>query len=138
MSSPEYNDHFSITNIPFGVASSKSHPNPQCVTRLGNEVIFLVHIQRSGVFSSITGLPEGVFDSPSLNEYAALPKPIHREVRRVLQETLKRGLPAGFAEDIGAVTLHLPIVVNGFTGMHPIFTSMRLCWAYINSQSDRR
>ncbi|KAJ5980921.1 hypothetical protein N7481_008219 [Penicillium waksmanii] len=115
MSSPEYSDHFSITNIPFGVASSESHPNPQCVTRLGNKVIFLVDIQRSGVFSNITGLLEGIFDSPTLNKYAALPRPIQREVRRVLQETLKKALPMGLAEDIGAVTLHLPIAVGGFT-----------------------
>lgn len=139
MSSPEYSDHFSITNIPFGVASCESHPNPQCVTRLGNKVIFLVDIQRSGVFSNITGLLEGIFDSPTLNEYAALPRSIHREVRRVLQETLKKPLPVGFAENIGAVTLYLPIAVGGFTGMHPIlFRALRLFWAYVNSQSDRR
>ncbi|KAJ5222069.1 uncharacterized protein N7469_010956 [Penicillium citrinum] len=115
MSSPEYSDHFSLANIPFGVASSQIHSNPQCVTRLGNSVIFLVELQKSGVFSSVKGLPEGIFDKPSLNDYSALPRPIHRDVRKVLQETLQETLPAEFSEDISAVTLHLPMIVGGFT-----------------------
>lgn len=116
MSSSEYSDHFSIANIPFGVASSEIHPNSQCVTRLENSVIFLVELQKSGIFSSIKGLPEGIFGKPSLNDFAALPRSIHREVRKVLQETLQRTLPAEFSEDISAVTLHLPMTVGGFTG----------------------
>ena len=116
MSSSEYSDHFSIANIPFGVASSEIHPNSQCVTRLENSVIFLVELQKSGIFSSIKGLPEGIFDKPSLNDFAALPRSIHREVRKVLQEKLQGTLPAEFSEDISAVTLHLPMTVGGFTG----------------------
>lgn len=117
MTSPEYQSHFSIANIPFGVASSNSHPNPQCVTRLENNVIFLAELQRAGAFAEIASLPEGIFDKPSLNEYAALPKVTQREVRKVLQEALAKPLSAGFAEDINAVTLHMPISVGGFTGM---------------------
>jgi fumarylacetoacetase len=117
MTSPDYQSHFSIANIPFGVASSDSHPKPQCVTRLENNVIFLAELQRAGLFSEIASLPEGVFDKPSLNEYAALPKVTQREVRKLLQEALAESLPTGFTEDISAVTLHMPVSVGGFTGM---------------------
>lgn len=119
MTSPEYMSHFSLANIPFGVASSNDHSNPQCVTRLENNVIFLAELQRAGVFAEVACLPEGIFDKPSLNEYAALPKHTQREVRKVLQEALAKPLSAGFTEDISAVTLHMPVAVGGFTGIWP-------------------
>ncbi|KAJ5673207.1 hypothetical protein N7507_002334 [Penicillium longicatenatum] len=116
MTSPEYSGHFSIANIPFGVASSNNHREPQCVTRLENKVIFLGVLQRSGIFAEVSSLPEGVFDKATLNEYAALPKSIHREVRKVLQDVLTAPLPDNSTEDISAVTMHLPVSVSGFTG----------------------
>lgn len=116
MTSSEYSSHFSIANIPFGVASSNNHPEPQCVTRLENQVIFLGVLQRSGLFAEVPSLPEGVFDKATLNDYAALPKKIHHEVRKVLQEALTTSLPDDSTEDISAVTLHLPVSVGGFTG----------------------
>lgn len=116
MTSPEYGSHFSIANIPFGVASSKHRPSRQCVTRLGNTVIFLAELHRQGFFAGIPGLPEGVFEKPTLNEYAALAKSTQREVRRTLQETLEKLMLASVSEHISTVTLHLPVAVGGFTG----------------------
>ncbi|GES58113.1 fumarylacetoacetate hydrolase [Aspergillus terreus] len=118
MASTKYSNHFSLKNLPFGVASSHKHPHPQCATRLHNTVIFLGELQRSGAFAQISDLPEGVFDSPTLNSYAALPKPTHRAVRQTLQSILQDGtaaLPPSSTEDITAVTLHLPVTVPGFT-----------------------
>ena len=120
MTSPDYSHHFSLANIPFGVASSKNHTNPQCVTRLENTVIFLSVLHRSGILSQITSLPEGVFDKSTLNEYAALPKATQREVRNVLQAALTKPLPTCSTENISAVTLHLPVQVGGFTGKHQV------------------
>ncbi|KAJ5191901.1 uncharacterized protein N7498_010886 [Penicillium cinerascens] len=114
MTSPNYNCHFSIANIPFGVASSKCH-QIQCATRLENNVVFLAELQRSGFFAGVSGLPNNVFEKPTLNEYAGLDKSVHRQVRAVLQETLKKTLPTAFTEDISAVTLYLPVSVGGFT-----------------------
>ncbi|KAJ5318078.1 hypothetical protein PENANT_c004G11012 [Penicillium antarcticum] len=115
MSSPDFSNHFSLANIPFGIASSPKHLSPQCVTRLENTVIFLDVLQQSGVFVNISGLPEGVFNKSTLNEFAALPKAIQREVRSLLQNTLTKELPSNSTEDINAVTLHLPVSVRGFT-----------------------
>jgi len=36
-----YSHHFSINNIPFGIASSLSHPQKAVVTRFEDTVIFL-------------------------------------------------------------------------------------------------
>ncbi|KAJ6070845.1 hypothetical protein N7467_012164 [Penicillium canescens] len=115
MTSPDYSNHFSLANIPFGIASSPRHLTPQCVTRLENTVIFLGSLQRSGAFVKISGLPEGVFSKSTLNEFAALPKAVHREVRTVLQNILIKELSSNSTEDISAVILHLPVSVSGFT-----------------------
>jgi fumarylacetoacetase len=122
MTSPEYSSHFSIANIPFGVASSDNHREPQCVTRLENKVIFLGVLQRSGIFAEVSSLPEGVFDKATLHEYAALPKSIHREVRKALQNVLTAPLPDNSTEDISAITMHLPVSVGGFTGRLSFYT----------------
>lgn len=116
MTSPEYSSHFSLANIPFGVASSKTHPNPQCVTRLENTVIFLDVLHQAGIFSEIPDLPKGVFSKPTLNDFAALSKIPQRAVREALQARLKGPLPENSTEGIEAVTLHLPVTVGGFTG----------------------
>ncbi|KAJ5272449.1 hypothetical protein N7478_007574 [Penicillium angulare] len=117
MTSPEYSSHFSLANIPFGVASSTCHPNPQCVTRLQNNVIFLDVLHQSGVFAKVSGLPKDVFNKPVLNEYAALSKQLHREVRKILQTALKEELPQNSIQDVRDVTLHLPVAVGGFTDL---------------------
>ncbi|KAL4888628.1 hypothetical protein BDV59DRAFT_211034 [Aspergillus ambiguus] len=119
MTSPEYGHHFSLQNLPFGVASSVQHPKPQCATRLHNIVIFLGDLQRSGLFARVSDLPEEVFDESTLNTYAALPKATHRAVRQTLQATLQdcstASLPPTSVEDITKVQLHLPVAIPGFT-----------------------
>ncbi|GLI75221.1 hypothetical protein PoHVEF18_003474 [Penicillium ochrochloron] len=132
MASSDYQSHFSLANIPFGVASSNGHPSPQCVTRLENNVIFLADLQQAGVFADIASLPEGVFEKSSLNEYAALPKSTQREVRAVLQKALAKPLPTGFTEDISAVTLHMPVAVDFSCSLHHVRNAGR---AILNDES---
>lgn len=79
-------------------------------------MIFLAGLHRQGVFAGIAGLPEGLFEKPTLNEYAALAKSTQGEVRRRLQETLGNLPLENVSEHISAVTLHLPVAVGGFTG----------------------
>lgn len=59
----DYAEDFGINNIPFGVASSKLHPFPQCVSRIGNSVIFLTELARNGVFKGIDAPLETIFSS---------------------------------------------------------------------------
>lgn len=51
MAQDTFETHFSINNIPFGIASSESHPNRAVVTRLDDTVIFLDEVAGSGYFA---------------------------------------------------------------------------------------
>lgn len=48
-----YADHFSIENIPFGIATSPSHPEKSVVTRFKNDVLFLDVLAKSGFLSRL-------------------------------------------------------------------------------------
>jgi hypothetical protein len=60
MSADSYAHHFSIANIPFGIASSSTHPAPAAVTRIRDHVIFLDALVEDGVFRNTKGLPRNV------------------------------------------------------------------------------
>ena len=47
-------EHFSIANIPFGIASSTTHPTKSVVTRLRDDVIFLDRVAEAGVLRELT------------------------------------------------------------------------------------
>ncbi|KAF9891555.1 hypothetical protein FE257_004023 [Aspergillus nanangensis] len=118
MTSPKYNHHFSLQNLPFGIASSPSHPSPQSATRLHDTVIFLHDLQQANLFSEIADLPANIFIEPTLNNYAALPKTLHQTVRQTLQAILQLGisvLPRNSTESIDQVQMHLPVTIPGFT-----------------------
>lgn len=118
MGSTDFSHHFSEKNIPFGIASSEIHKSPQAVTRLENTVVFLHDLEE--IFKDITDLPAGVFNQPTLNAFAALPKSIHQHVRKAIQETYQKsgidGFPSTGREDIGSVTMHLPVEIKDFAG----------------------
>lgn len=110
---PGYASHFGINNIPFGIASSTAHPSPTCVSRYEDKVVFLVELR--DVFGDIVGLPEGTFQQSRLNDFAALPENVHREVRWRIQILISNGLPKHVTEPVSAVKMHLPVSVGDFT-----------------------
>lgn len=122
MPSSDYSHHFSIRNVPFGIASSNSHPKPQGVTRLENSVIFLHDCHTGGLFEGIDGLPLGIFSHDTLNEFAALPKNVQQQVRKAIQNACPDGkldvskLPQGSIADIHDVQMHMPVRVGDFAG----------------------
>lgn len=118
-----YSHHFSSRNIPFGVASSATHPSPQAATRVQDSVIFLQDCHDAGLFKKVTDLPAAVFEKSTLNDFAALPKTVHRGVRQVIQDTIGKGdnvnfsvLPTGAVEQVNQVTMHMPVRIGDFTG----------------------
>ncbi|KAM0346677.1 hypothetical protein ACHAPU_005390 [Fusarium lateritium] len=117
MAAADFAHHFSDKNIPFGIASSESHKSPQAVTRLGNTVVFL-HDLVEETFKDVKDLPAGVFNQQTLNTFAALPKTVHQHVRKQVQEAYKQngldGFLSGSKEDLGAVTMHLPMEIKDF------------------------
>lgn len=121
MTSPNYTNHFSDRNVPFGIASSPTHQKPQAVTRLGNFVLYLADLAAGGIFSSIEGLPDAIFTRQTLNDFAAVPKTVHNGVRGMIQRVFRadgiNGFPKGSVEDVAMVTMHLPVQISDFAGM---------------------
>ena len=116
MTTPDYSSHFSRKNIPFGVASSAAHKVPQAVTRVENAVVFLHDLASAGLFATVADLPEGVFADTSLNRFAAQPRSTVHAVRQILSDADLASFPAGSVEDVGQVTMHLPVQVGDFIG----------------------
>jgi len=48
-----YASHFSIRNIPFGIASSKDHRHQSAATRIEDTVVFLDELAKNGLLSSL-------------------------------------------------------------------------------------
>lgn len=48
-----FDSHFSINNIPFGIASSAIHPHRSVATRIGDNVVFLDELAKHGLLSGL-------------------------------------------------------------------------------------
>lgn len=110
-----YSSHFGVNNIPYGVASSKSRPEPQCVTRIEDSVIFLAELAEQEAFQKIHASLKSIFQSSTLNAFAALPKVVQSQVRSEIQNAYKSGIDSNYVENIVDVTLHLPVAIGDFT-----------------------
>lgn len=125
MTSPGYSSHFGIENIPFAIASSAKHPQPTCVSRFEDKVIFLTELDDE--LAGLPGLPKHVFQQSILNTFAALPSSVHKAVRQTLQDFIRHDLiqsngdgPAssslqGAIENIEDVTMYVPFQIGDFT-----------------------
>ncbi|KAH8679515.1 hypothetical protein BGZ60DRAFT_553877 [Tricladium varicosporioides] len=88
-----YTNHFSAENIPFGIASSTSHPNKSAATRYQDYVV-------------------------TLNTFAATTKSEQAKVRKWIQSFLTSDFPqpvSSAAIPIKEVTLHLPLIIPTFS-----------------------
>jgi fumarylacetoacetase len=87
----ESNSPFSLANIPFGIISTVDGPSdPRPAIAIGKHALDLRAFSKHNGFS---GLPQiqaslEVFSQSTLNEFAALGRPIHSAVRTYLQEVL--------------------------------------------------
>lgn len=79
---------FSLSNIPFGIIRSKNSPverRPAVV--IGDHVLDLKAFSLGNGFSALPSLKDlSVFSQPTLNAFAALGRPLHREVRAYIQD----------------------------------------------------
>ncbi|OAL56793.1 hypothetical protein IQ07DRAFT_18452 [Pyrenochaeta sp. DS3sAY3a] len=110
-----YTSHFGINNIPYGIASSSTRPEPQHVTRIGDAVIFLAELADLEPFTAITAPLSTIFRNSTLNTFAALSKDIQNQVRSAIRQTYEKNLHQTKSENIDAVTLHLPVQIGDFT-----------------------
>ena len=138
MPSDSYAHHFSLANIPFGIASSPNHPTPVAATRIGDNVIFLDKLCEAGFFEHVPGVSLEVLtkvchpliilfsssglkgsDQPTLNDFAALGQEASRGVRAAIKDLLtSNGKSAQLHDAVCANTeakLHMPVHVGDFT-----------------------
>ena len=115
-SATDYTDHFSVENIPWGIATRKVSNNKSqtcVVTRVGKEVIFLGPMQDD---LNIQDLPKDVLSQPTLNEFASLGRVVHRAVRQSIQNLVRTNrIPANSKASLTDVDLELPMAVGDFT-----------------------
>jgi fumarylacetoacetase len=113
--STSYASQFGINNIPYGIANSSHHPLPQCVTRINDEVIFLAELADDGILGNGLVPLSTIFRNSTLNDFAALPKSVHADVRASIQDAYKSGKLGNSTEPIGEVTFHIPVQIGDFT-----------------------
>ncbi|KIW85778.1 fumarylacetoacetase [Fonsecaea pedrosoi CBS 271.37] len=77
--------HFSLANLPFGIISTTSKATPRPAVAIGDHCLDLQEFAASGAFSSL-GFDVSCFSKPTLNDFAALGRPVHRSVRKYLQD----------------------------------------------------
>ncbi|KAL2066180.1 hypothetical protein VTL71DRAFT_2251 [Oculimacula yallundae] len=109
--------HFSIANIPYGIASSAAHPAKSPATRIEDTVIFLDELVNNKLLDSLPSEVYQALSGSTLNTLAALPKPVQKQLRASLEQLLKspKDLPLGSTASIQDVTMHLPVAIGDFT-----------------------
>jgi fumarylacetoacetase len=78
---------FSLANIPFGIISTESDSKPRPAIAIGDHALDLQAFAAGNGFSSLSTIQphQAVFSQPTLNDLAALGRPIHSVVRKYLQ-----------------------------------------------------
>jgi fumarylacetoacetase len=113
---------FSIYNLPYGIFSY-GKKKPRAGVAIGEFIIDLKKAHKKGVFESIK-IPKSVFDKPTLNDYIRLGKPVHRAVRKCLQEQLQDPTSLLFHYQrkllvpMEEVAMHLPIEIGDYTDFY--------------------
>ncbi|KAK1593406.1 fumarylacetoacetase [Colletotrichum navitas] len=124
--------HFSLANIPFGIISSKSDPTHRPAVAIGDHALDLKAFANAGGFHALPSIHKhiSVFSSPTLNEFAALGRPLHRQVRTYLQSVLSDSTThAGLLKDnadlrqaailpFSEVRNHLPMAIGDYTDFY--------------------
>lgn len=124
--------HFSLANIPFGIISTTARPLPHPAIAIGE---FALDLTSFAAHRGFDGLPSfaphlHVFSQPTLNAFAALGRPVHRQVRRYIQDVLasdttfphvlqdNEALRGEALIPLIQVQYHLPMKVETFTDFY--------------------
>jgi fumarylacetoacetase len=125
---------FSLANIPFGIISTPDDPAPHAAVAIGSYALDLKVLTAnpeltSQLFPNINNLPSA-FSQPSLNTFASMGRPIHRQVRTALQSLLSTTTPhPSFLRDNptlraqallpqSTIRMHLPMTIGDYTDFY--------------------
>lgn len=86
---------FSLANIPFGIISTASSPSLRPAVAIGDYALDLFVFASAGGFSQLPSFQPNidVFAQPTLNDFAALGRLVHRQVRGYLQSIFRDDTP---------------------------------------------
>ena len=84
--------HFSLANIPFGIISTSSNTSRRPAVAIGDHCLDLKSFATDGGFGDID-VDTSVFSQPTLNAFAALGRPVHKTVRKYLQDVFAEQTP---------------------------------------------
>ena len=115
-----YAPDFSLSNIPFGVASSKQHSQKAIVTRLGDDIIFIDMLVEDKLLPTLSEETRHALKQQNLNEFAALGRSAQHETRLALQSLLDPKYGCSNISSKARISasdaqMHLPIAVADFT-----------------------
>jgi fumarylacetoacetase len=122
---------FSLVNIPFGIISTAA-TSPVPAIAIGEYALDLSEFASRDGFSQLPAVHKhlNVFHEPTLNSFAALGRPIHREVREYLQQIFHSDTPyPSLLKDsvslqkaalvpLKDVTNHLPLKIGDYTDFY--------------------
>lgn len=121
MNSTYHISGFGLHHLPVGVYSLHENATRAVTFALGNFVLDLVSLEKSGLFGS--GY-ENIFNQPVANEYIALDRQEHIKIRAAIQQLfedtchpLKELIPQILIPK-EQVTLHLPISIGDYTDFY--------------------
>lgn len=113
-----YASHFSIDNIPYGIACSKEHPEKTLATRFEDNVIFLDQLKAHYDPLSLSKKTILSFSQPTVNDFAASAKSEQAATRKWIQSILSKGLE-NVAQScycaLSSAELYLPLSIGDFT-----------------------
>ncbi|EEH38436.1 fumarylacetoacetase [Paracoccidioides lutzii Pb01] len=122
---------FSVANIPFGIISTATSSTPHPAIAIGDYALDLFVFASGGGFAQLHSFKHlDVFSQPTLNDFAALGRPVHRQVREYLQAIFKEDTP--YPELLKSnealrssaliprkdVTNHLPLSIGDYTDFY--------------------
>lgn len=124
--------NFSLANIPFGIISTSGNATQRAAIAIGDHCLDL------GRFAVREGFDEcdvkeqwqTIFSQPTLNSFAALGRPVHRSVRKYIQDVFREDTPYSkllkdnqelqdsciFRQD--EVTMHVPMQIGDYTDFY--------------------
>lgn len=122
--------HFSLANIPFGIITTAKSNVPVPAIAIGDYALDLSTFTKSGGFTHLSNFPADVFHQSTLNSFAALGRPVHRQVREYLQAVFKADTP--FPDvlknneklqkeallPLNTVTNHVPLQIGDYTDFY--------------------
>lgn len=116
---------FPVQNLPYGAFSTASDPHARIGVAIGDFILDLAVIEAAGLLPKIA--PQGVFDTPVLNDFMSLGPAAWSGMRLAISQLLRHDNPHLRDDGVlrqrafvkrASVKMHLPIRVSGFTDFY--------------------